>query len=633
MDIQDRLFELLQIQKDNDSNLKIIDKYKYLLKSLQECNNDIDNIKNYLLYDIFFIQNPIFHKYYQVLQKCSLLNNTLISKNDISNLIKVIYNIVNEEYQKKLKEISKYDDIVIAIKNNKKDVLIDFITSCFKNNNIDKTEYFSLIKHIMTKEIIEEELKNEIIIEENKEDILLLLQNTFSKYGYDTNIVPTREMKKLLKYAKMENVKSILSFLKENNISPTNFQERIKIITDLIIFYDNHSLKQIKEFLLKNRCSLNTLLGIGTIFFSRDIKFKFRNYLKDGSFEEKDSPKVVPHGNFESFLFNIELIKQDLGYNSDYPISDEDLSKRNILLTLPKEIVSKNLTILRRYGIISNNKLPKALSSLNTINAEYLLDRYIESGLYNYLKQKQPSLTPDDCEEFRWFKIKRAIQLGDNLFATRGIKQILINDEELYGISKVKSDIKQEIINDKLLSIGIKRLSLSIQKPITRYDLFKNYFNLRIVYPTGLFKASFNGESYTNDGSKIEEVFLNDYKNFVNTNECEQDKFVKFIDNLKIKINAEIIPVKVNDYEYHFAFPGKDGNANMNLIISRQKVLRLCTQLKQANLWINDDMPNIVKENIILSVLLKDTIITTHELRCLRGYIRSSILYKEGRHK
>ena len=269
------------------------------------------------------------------------------------------------------------------------------------------------------------------------------------------------------------------------------------------------------------------------------------------------------------------------------------------------------------------------MTSLNTKNTEYIIDRYIEAGLYDYLSKKQPSLVPDDKEEFRFFKIRRAIQLGDSLFAPHGIKQKYINDEPLYGISITDDNINQELLDDDLLKKALSNIDLNFDKE-KKYYLFRNYFKLKIVNPTILFKADFNGESYPSYGSKVEEVFLNDYQN--NSN-YEFDEFIEKIDNLKIKFDNEYIPIKYNDYEYRFNFPGKNGYAGMNLIISRQKVLRLCTLLKQNNLWINDDMPNVVKENLILSVLLKDTVLTYHEIRCLRGYIRNFILYMGGKHK
>ena len=627
MDYQNRLYELLNKEKESDNNILLLNKYVELLNSLDECSKNINNLKDYLYYDVFFVKNKNFHKYYELLKKCSIFNDLSIKREEISKLIKYIYNFVNEEYQSLLYEANYYNEVSIAIENNSKNIIIEFLTNALNNNHLSSSEYLKLVRYVMTRKEEKNEPLNEIIIEENETSIDL--NQLFESNGYNFDSIPERERKKITRLAKEDNIKTILSFLKDNNISDNNFQERIKIITDLIIFFDKRSLEQIKLFLMNNDVSLNTLLGVGAIFFERDITFKMRKRTNNGEIEEKMAPKVIPHGNLDSLIYNINLIKQDLGYSDSYRITDADLAKRNILLLLDKNIVSKNLDILRKYGIIDNIHLPKSLTSLNTKNTEYIIDRYIEAGLYDYLSKKQPSLVPDDKEEFRFFKIRRAIQLGDSLFAPHGIKQKYINDEPLYGISITDDNINQELLDDDLLKKALSNIDLNFDKE-KKYYLFRNYFKLKIVNPTILFKADFNGESYPSYGSKVEEVFLNDYQN--NSN-YEFDEFIEKIDNLKIKFDNEYIPIKYNDYEYRFNFPGKNGYAGMNLIISRQKVLRLCTLLKQNNLWINDDMPNVVKENLILSVLLKDTVLTYHEIRCLRGYIRNFILYMGGKHK
>ena len=592
MDYQNKLLELLKIVKDNDSNYS---KYQDLINSLD---------KNTIYYNPYFVKNPLFHKYYNELPR--IINNKVFEKDEITNFILLIKNLVIEEYQIIL---NKYKKIEQAIFNSDKEILIEFIYFCFTKKYIKKQEYFELSKYIMFKEEKIEELPNEIIIDENTLDLSLEFKNIFKNYGFDFDLIPLKEKKKLLKYAKIDNVKEVLSFL-SYTINSDNFLERIKIITDLIIFYDRISFNKIKEFLANNDCSMNTLLGIGTIFFQRDINFKFRK-LVNGGYEEKDAPKVIPQGNFDNFMYIINLLKKD-------KITDEDLDKKNILFTFTKEVISKNLAILNRYGIIDNN-LPKTVMILNTKNTEYLLDRYIEAGLYDYLKEKQPVLK-DDTDVFRWFKIKRARLLNDNISATHGIKQIYLNDDELYGMSKTDTGIRQVIMNDELLSKG--KNSLNIQKVLPKIDLFNRYFSLRIVTPTSIFKADNKGESYPEYGIVVEKAFLNDCKNNI------ENEIINYLDNLKI-FN---IPVKRNDYEYQFCFSSKNGNALTNVIISRQKVIKLTSLLKQANIVINKDTPDIIKENLVLSVLLKDTIITYKEIASIRGFIRSTINKLGGLH-
>lgn len=636
MDYQYRLRELVQNEQESDQDFELKAKYEKVLESLDNCIKHIDNFKDDLPYDVYFIENSQFHTYFDKLKRIAIINDLTINKEELSNYIIFIKNIVNEEYHKLLNKLDYYKEIETAILDDNKPLLIEFLTCSFNNKHIDNGEYLNLWSEVMKHEPIKEELSNEVIIEENPEDITFALSDVFKQYGYNINSIEIKELKKLLKYAKIENVQAVLSFLKENNLTQNNFQERIKIITDLIIFYDKHSLDKIKEFIEQNNCSLNTLLGIGTIFFSRDIKFKFKKHMPDGTIVEKDAPKVVPRGNFDSFIYIIELIKKDLGYSSEQPISDNDLLNKNILFTISKDNIAKNLVILRLYGIIKGNKLPKSISSLKTNNTEYLIDRYIESGLYNYLITKQPTLTPDDNEEFRWFKLKRAMQLGDNVFATRGIKQCYMNDDELYGISKSSDGIKQNIMSDELLLKGAEQMLISLDEHPTRLTLFNQYFNCQIVLPSNIFKYIVDGEQYPSKGIEIENAFNDDYQvNLDDTyEEVYNDPFFNFLDNLKIKIVDGVYnPIKKNDYEYSFSFVGKDGKANVDFIISRQKVVRLIALLKKKNLWIDNDTPDIIKINTLLSILLKDTVITKNEYLCIRGYIKNAVLYLGGKQK
>lgn len=638
MNYQNTLIKLLDTFKNNDSNFEVLKKYRDLINNLSEVKNNMDNIKDKLYFNPYFIENSLFQKGFTALQKYASLNNSSIDKLEIINLIDDLLNLVNEEYQIFKNKFKYYDDILLAINENRKETLIEFINLSFKNKYLSREDYINLSCYIMTGDMVKVPLNKEVIIEENISDISLSLTEIFKTYGYDVSIIPAREMKKLLKYAKLDNLEEVLSFLKENNITINNFKERIKIITDLIIYYDYDSINKVKEFLIHNACSLNTLLGIGIIFFGRDINFKFQKKLPDGTIEEKDAPKVVPQGNMESFMYIIDLIKKDLGRDLSYPITDADLANKNILFTYSKELIERNLTILRQYGIITGNHLPKAISSLNTVNTEYLLDRYIEAGLYEYIKEKQPALTPDDREEFRWFKIKRARHLRDNIFFGRGIKQVYMNDESLYGISKNDKGIKQDVMDRELIYSGLRNMSININEEKSDYSLgqdYFKYFNYTIQSPTRVFNYIRNSESYPELGTEIEKAFLNEYSNL---DLFESDPFINHLDSIKIKLNdGNYNPIKQNDYEYRFSFQGKEGMASTDIIISRQKVIRLYSILKKNNLWFTDDASNMIKENTILSVLLKDTIVSKNEVSALRGYVCKVMLnfmsYKGGRYK
>ena len=66
---------------------------------------------------------------------------------------------------------------------------------------------------------------------------------------------------------------------------------------------------------------------------------------------------------------------------------------------------------------------------------------------------------------------------------------------------------------------------------------------------------------------------------------------------------------------------------NVRVIISRYKVLRLCKLLKEDGCWINFDFSKEDKENTMLSVLLKDTIVSEVEMLMMREIIKNVINY------
>ena len=61
----------------------------------------------------------------------------------------------------------------------------------------------------------------------------------------------------------------------------------------------------------------------------------------------------------------------------------------------------------------------------------------------------------------------------------------------------------------------------------------------------------------------------------------------------------------------------------MHVVISRYKVLRLCKLLNDNDCWINNNTSMIDKENMLLSVLVKDSILSEYELVMMRMVVRS----------
>lgn len=431
-----------------------------------------------------------------------------------------------------------------------------------------------------------------------------------------------------------------------------------------MIYYNEETIKEIENFIDNNDCTLSYIIRLSSIFFSRKREYKFRSQRADGSFVDNPSPKKVPVGSIESFMYCVNLIKKSKNLPEDYRLTDADLGKRTNgdgfvkFLTTPKEKIYKNLTVLNRYGLIDSlESLPNSITATLGTHTEYLLDRYIESGLYEYVLRKQSCLKIQNDLPFRWHKIKRAICIGDKLFTTNGLSSDLTNEEEKYGLRllyptdgsapKIIYDFSEEallrrpdLVKPENFNYGLNNKPYSKMRiDSENFNFFFKYFTL---YPKTIFKCTRDGQNFENIGEKISRVFANDYNDIITDfSDIEEDKYIQFLDSLMYKdANGNSYPIKKDNLTYEFIFPSsynKETNIQIwpsaKVIVSRQKVLRLCRLLKKSNLWLNDEMLNLEKENILMAVLLKDTIINMDELNKMRKFVGRKVNSIGGRQR
>ena len=136
----------------------------------------------------------------------------------------------------------------------------------------------------------------------------------------------------------------------------------------------------------------------------------------------------------------------------------------------------------------------------------------------------------------------------------------------------------------------------------------------------------FNKE--TTDVFKIEAVFNKDYdySSFDLTN-VEEDDVIKTLDTFLIPIeNESLISLKHNNLSYLFYKQASEGWPSEKVIVSRQKVLRLCNLLKQQGLWINENMSDEDKKLLIVSVLVKDSIVSMSQFRTIIEFVNQIII-------
>ena len=143
------------------------------------------------------------------------------------------------------------------------------------------------------------------------------------------------------------------------------------------------------------------------------------------------------------------------------------------------------------------------------------------------------------------------------------------------------------------------------------YDLFYNY---DIFTPSEIFKKQVDYKSYVEVSNELEEIFKNDYKADISYESVEHE-IVDLLDNYYID---DEIPLKKDDNTYAFFNRGNGRWRDLTVLISRHKVIRICGMIKNLNIDLNEP----ISENILLSILVKDSILCMNELNCLRYTVR-----------
>ena len=243
------------------------------------------------------------------------------------------------------------------------------------------------------------------------------------------------------------------------------------------------------------------------------------------------------------------------------------------------------------------------------------------------MEPRSTNILGRNSDPFTFYKIKRAGDLGEDVLASNGgIRRILTNNTSDYMGLKVRNDIDGElsIVQDVLSLDTMDSISGNIRKflpnDIHKYTdeenrrlvEFRNLFEYKTFSPVDIFEASDREMKTKLKGEFVEKIFTSDYEKVMTKEEFSDvldDEFIKLLDN----------SVKISDVAYQFSHPSLP---NHNVIVSRYKVLRLCKLLKDNGCWIVNNSTDIDKENTLLSVAIKDTIVCETEMVLLRFSIR-----------
>lgn len=659
------IFELLREDKDkNEDNNRVYTTYNELINILKNCINNpsaLNDIKDKL--DII-IDTEI--KEFITFMISFLGSGITINNDEINNKInEYVIKLENERNTRKeviecRENIKNIDKLLSIINNGYSDdiePLIDYIRNCYNDERIDFSTYVNLNMYLLVqkssfykKSELYDNTTDNVILEENdaetRKNIRESLITLFKDKGFDYELIEEMYKDKIETFSKIENVTKVLDFLKKYKLSPNKISVFQIIIADLFIYFDEDAINRVDIFLDNNPdTSLDTLLRMSSIFFDRKKDFKEKT--RDGRIIKDGHGKVIV-GNSKDFSVNVELYKKLLGKDESYSMSDEDFIDREVFFSTPNVVLVRNLTLFRLYGIVSldsNGELiDKEAFNRNSScfvarNAEFILDRCIESNLYNYIK-KYRTILNRSSSLLMWYKIKRAYSLGDNIrfndsdLSTSRLKGIFTDDEWSYnGISRVVRtddrgyDINQEVMSMEDLVRGNK--SYPIPQGIPEFYAEKefSYFYKYKVYDANdivdivrrrNFIANFN--YFKDKMSSVDDVLKNYYsrdKGKAFNNDIFFDPFISVLDNGK-NLNSHInINKSSNGLAYKINVVS-NGWPDLNIVISRPKVLKICNLLKKENLWFDERSSYDEIVALILVSLTKDTVLSEFEMNTLK---------------
>ncbi len=491
-------------------------------------------------------------------------------------------------------------------------------------------------------------------IENNEETI----KELFKGYGYNFEKLNQTTKELIIKYVDLEYAKYILSKLSEYKVSDEKLRDyQITIFQILICKEEKETYKKVLEFVDNNECTLASLLKYTGIFHEQSKRIVLKGMQKE-PFEK--SKQKDPLGiylnikrNHQNFMKNIELYKQCEGNKK---ITDAILNDaKQVGLCIKHERLLANLDILRRYEIVKPNGFPKSFTAVSAKYSEYQIDRFIECGLQEYIKQNTYYISKT-AHPYKFYKIRRAIDLGMPLFFRRGLKAEYTSDptlarnkihgeksENLNGIYYQHKDIDNgkpaEIIQEEYTE---EQYRMKNPRPIygsySKSSHYKYSYKFQECNPNYIFsKYGRNTEADAAIVNHLNQIFSLAKESEV---EVKDEDYAKATETTQIKIFDEgkcqtidgEFPIKVNNETYEFrAFR----HPNAIIRISRLKVIKLFSLLNTytingktiGQLCKNNNNSKNTLVNIILAVVTNDSVISDWEIYYLRNIITSSLNY------
>lgn len=477
-------------------------------------------------------------------------------KNNPATLIKninlLIEKLLDQENIRKI-NAQEYNLIESILKDEDYLIKYQIFYEIFKYNHEpekDKKEYNKL-------DI--EELKNILISEFNLNREFLILVDKYKK--------------DIKERASIENYRLILNYLKEEKVLWKFDNET------LFRILNNSTLEIVKEVLEKAKKDniFSTIFKAPASVWEKEVDLgtnkSARKKASSGSSSSNNESRLPIGGiSYEQFLENRNFLLEK-GFN----VNEEKFYKgyEAVLCINPKRLKS-NYKKLVLYGII-NDTLPQTFTKASALSSSFIMqsiDKYIEAGLYDYIKRHTTMVNRNKDEGLfaRLYAIrKEALRKTELRFPQNSEEHARMFEEEFKNIAMSKKD--PTCLSGEVTDTRVLRDPVILQKLLDDNEVYKPKIN-----------------NYKEINKILEEVNSHniDYSPIFDINITELDRFYK-----------------IGEYKYLFG----------NQIISRYKVLRNYSILKGMNKY---DEKDILMMSIIFDTILDKK--TFDEIALAIGY-------------
>lgn len=414
---------------DNENYIKTI---KKILNFLYAYNNDFnkaffESVYSDMLKNNKKIKRDMFDKINNDFQK-KLWRELGVSKlcNDIYNH----YTQLVQNYNKFLSNTkTKYFAYMTLMNNLQHIEKLPYVVDINLTKNIDEETFFSLYRYAT--EVNQSFCKG---LFKEREDLLQdSLKNKklqLKKCGYDIDRIPPSKLHFLLKYADINELEKIITFLNKLDYS-------------IVDIYSDNGI-----YILANT-TYEIIININKLLVTNVINQNFLNQYPQ-SFFSKDIINNV-EGLYEKIASNINVLSENYRIDNSY---------LNELALTDYDLLANNINILKKYNQNFNKDI------LNNIKLLDYLDLFIELGFSNYIKESCPNINESSyivfkrCYvskliNFQSKDLKNRIEAGIDFYINDSdLDEFIINNVDEYLEKDIKSVLDnnpRNIINDNEL--------------------------------------------------------------------------------------------------------------------------------------------------------------------------------------